>query len=67
MRMLRWMSGETKKDAIRNEHVRRSVQVAPAKKKLTEKRLKWYGYIKRKDEGHILRRILDAPVYHQRD
>ena len=37
MRMLRWMSGETKKDAVRNEHVRGSVQVAPAKNKLTEK------------------------------
>ena len=47
---------------IRNEHVRGSVKVAPVTKKITEKRLKWYGLVKRKDEGRVLRRILYAPV-----
>ena len=45
MRMLRWMCGVTKKDKIRNDHVRESVKVAPVTKKITEKRLKWYGLI----------------------
>ena len=62
MRMLRWMCGVTKKDKIRNEHVRGSVKVSTVKKKITEKRLKWYGVVKRRDEGFVLRRMLDAPV-----
>ena len=56
------MCGVTKTDQIRNEHVRGSVKVAPVTKKITEKRLKWYGHVKRRDEGHVLRRTLDAPV-----
>ena len=37
MRMLRWMCGVTKKDNIRNEHVRASVKVTPVTKKITGK------------------------------
>ena len=37
MRVLRWMCGVTKKDKIRNEHVRRSAKVAPVTKTITEK------------------------------
>ncbi len=36
--------------------------MAPVTKKITEKRLKWYGHVKGRDEGHVLRRMLDAPV-----
>ena len=50
---IRWMCGVTRKDKIRNEHVT---------KKITEKRLKWCGHVKRRDEGHVLRRLLDVPV-----
>ena len=39
MRMLRWMCAVTKKDKIRNEHVKGSVKVAPVTRKITEKRL----------------------------
>ena len=31
-------------------------------KKITEERLKWYGHVERRDEGHILSRMIDAPV-----
>ena len=37
-------------------------KVAPVRKKITEKRLKWYGDVKRREEGHVLRRMLDAPA-----
>ena len=61
MRMLRWMCGVAKKDKnlIRNEHdiVRGSVKVARVSKKITEKRLKWYEHVKRREEGHVLRRM----------
>ena len=55
MRMLRWMCGVTKKDKIRNDHVGGSVKVALVTKKITEKRLNWYGRGKRRGEGHVLR------------
>ena len=42
--------------------LRGSVKVAPMTSKITEERLKWYGHVKRRDEGHELRRMLEAPV-----
>ena len=47
--MLRWMCEVTAKDKIRNEHVRGSVKVAPVVKKITEKIIKRYGHVKRKE------------------
>ena len=51
------------------------MKVAPMTKEITKKRLKWYGHVKdgsrsqpnggcfkRRDEWHVLRRMLDAPV-----
>ena len=61
MRMLRCTCGVTTKDQIRNKHVRVSVNVEPVTKNITEKRLKWYGHVKRRDEGHVLRSKLHAP------
>ena len=31
-------------------------------KKITEKRLMWYGHVGRRDEGHMLGMIADAQV-----
>ena len=31
-----------------------------ASKKITEKRLKWYGHVRRMKEEHIVRRMLDT-------
>ena len=35
-------------------------------KKITEKRLIWYGHVNRRDEGQVLRRMSDAPVPEKR-
>ena len=37
------------------------MKVAPVTKKITGKRLTWYGHVKRREEEHILR-MLDTPV-----
>ena len=49
-------------DNIRNEHVKGSVKVAPVTTKITVQWLKWNGHVKGRDEWHLLRRMLDAPV-----
>ena len=41
MRMLRWMCGVTRKDNIRNEHIRGTTKVLQASRKITERGLKW--------------------------
>ena len=62
MRMRRWMCRATRRDTIRNEHIRRTTRVAQASKKITEKRLKWYGHVRRMKEEDIVRRMLDVDI-----
>ena len=62
MRMLRWMCGVTRKDKIRNERIRGTTRVAQASKKITERRLIWYGHVMRRDGEHILRKVLRAVI-----
>ncbi len=47
MIMLRWMSGYTRLDKIRNESIRENVGVVSIEDKLREGRLKWFGHVKR--------------------
>ena len=62
MRMLRWMCGVTRRDKIRNKHIRVTTIVVQASKKITEKRLKWYGHVSRMKEEHIVRIMLDVDI-----
>ena len=62
MRMLRWMRGVTRRDRIRNEHIRGTTRVVQASKKFTEKRLEWYGHVRRLTEEHTVRRMLDVDI-----
>ena len=62
MRMPRWMCRVTRRDTIRNEHIRGTTRVVRASKKITEKRLKWYGHVRRMKVEHIVRRMLDVDI-----
>ena len=54
------MCGVTRKDKISNEHIRGTTRVAHASKKITERRLNWYGHATRRDGEHILKKVLRA-------
>ena len=56
------MCGVTRRDNIRNEQFRGTTRVVQASKKITEIRLKWYGHVRRMEEGHIVRRMLDLGI-----
>ena len=57
MRMLRWMSGVTKLDRIRNERIRGTTEVGEISKKVQESRLKWYGHVLRREEEYVDKRV----------
>ena len=55
----------TRRDKIRNEHIRGTIVVQPAKK-ITEKRLKWYGHVMRMKEERVVRIMLDVNIPRKR-
>ena len=62
MRMLRWMCGVTRKDKIRNEHIRGTTKVVQASRRITERRLKWFGHVMRMEEDHVVRRVMTKAI-----
>ncbi|KAI0528698.1 hypothetical protein KFK09_001240 [Dendrobium nobile] len=57
VRMLKWMSGFIVRDKIRNEYVHGKVGVAPVADKNRESRLRWFGHIKCRPFGELIRRV----------
>ena len=62
MRMLRWMSGVTKLDRIRNERIRGTTTVGEISKKVQENRLKWYGHVLRREDEYVGKRVMGMEV-----
>ncbi|KAJ8710818.1 hypothetical protein PYW08_009333 [Mythimna loreyi] len=61
MNMLRWMSGVSRKDRIKNSRIRGSLQVRDIADKLQEGRLRWYGHVLRKPADYVGNRCLAMP------
>ena len=57
-KMLRFSLGVTRMDKIRNEYIKGTAQVGKFGEKTREARLRWYGHLRRKDDGYIGRRML---------
>ena len=62
--MLRWMSGVTKLDRIRNERIRGTTKVGEISKKVQESRLKWNGHVLRRkeEECYVGKRVVVMEV-----
>ena len=58
MMMLRWMSGVTKMDRIRNERIRGTTKVGEISEKVQESRLKWYGHVSRRQDEYVGKRVM---------
>ena len=57
MRMLRWTTGVTKLDRIRNERIRGTTKVGEISTKVLETRLKYYGHVLRREEEYVGKRV----------
>ena len=62
MIMLRWIQGVSRREHNRNEEIREGATVQPIATHLMQKRLRWYGHVRRRDESHITRTVLDMEV-----
>ncbi len=62
MRMLRWIQGVSLRDHSRNEEILEAAVVQPITTHLMQKRLRWYGHVRRRDESHMTRTVLDMEV-----
>ena len=62
MRMLRWIQGVILRDHIRNEEIMEAATVQPITTHLMQKRLRWYGHVRRRDDSHMTRTVLDMEV-----
>ena len=62
MKMLRFALGVTRKDRIKNEHVRGTVKVGQISRKVRESRLRWYGHVKRGEDAYVGRRVLEMEL-----
>ena len=62
MGMLRWLSGVTKLDRIRNERIRGTTKVGEISKKVQESRLNWHGHVLRREDEYVGMRVMAMDV-----
>ena len=62
MKMLRFAMGVTRKDKIRNEHIRSTVKVERLGMKMREGRLRWHGHVMRRDQEYVGKNIIEMDL-----
>ena len=62
MKMLRFAMGVTRKDKIRNEHIRNTIKVEQLGMKMREGRLRWYGHVMRRDQEYVGRKMMEMEL-----
>jgi hypothetical protein len=58
LKMLRWACGLTLNDRVRNEAIRAMTKCAMLNGKIRERRLRWFGHVKRRDKDHVCMRMM---------
>ena len=66
MKMLRFAMGVTRKDKIRNEYIRGTVKVEQLGMKMRKGRLRWYGYVIRRDQKYVGRKMMEMDLPEKR-
>ena len=58
--------GVTRKDKIRNEHIRSIVKVERLGMKMREGRMRWYGHVMRRDQEYVGRKMMEMELLGKR-
>ena len=61
-RILRYMAGVSLRDGVRSEEVARRCGVDGLEMVMRERRLRWFGHVRRKEEDDPIRRVMDLEV-----
>ena len=59
MRLLRWIRGKTRKDHVRYKTIQEDAKMSTF---LRQKRLHWYGHVKRREEDNLSSQMMDVIV-----
>ena len=62
LKMMRCALGVTRKDKIKNEYVRGTAKIAKLGDKLRAARLRWYGHVKKREEGCVGKRMIEMAI-----
>ena len=62
MRMLRGILGVTRRDHIRNEEIRRILNISPIDEVMRCGRLRWFGHVQRRDADNVTRRVMNLAI-----
>ena len=62
MKILRFAMGVTRKEQIRNEHIKSTVEVERLGMKMREGRLRWYGHVMRRDQENVGRKMMEMEL-----
>ena len=60
--MLMFAMGVTRKNKIRNEHIRSTVKVERFGMKMREGRLRWYGHVMRRDQEYVGKKMMEMEL-----
>ena len=52
----------TRRDRLKNEYVRASVNVDSIVDKLAQSRMRWFGHLYRKDENDVVKKVWEWDV-----
>ena len=62
IKMLRFATGVTRKDKVRNEYIRGTVNIERLGMKMKEGRLRWYGHVMRRDQEYVGRKMIEMEL-----